>query len=97
MANFVVLFNWTDQGVQTAKESVNRVAQATDAFKKVGVSIASIHWTIGSYDLVAVLSAPDEETMTVAMLNLAAGGSVRTTTMRAFDAREMSAILSKLG
>lgn len=97
MKTFVILFNWTELGVQNAKETVNRVAQATEAFKKVGVTIASIHWTIGTYDLVAVVTAPDEETLTAAVLNLAAGGAVRTTTLRAFDASEMSAIVSKLG
>ncbi len=96
MARFVVLLNWTDQGVKNAKESVQRVEQARAMFKEIGVEIESIYWTIGSHDLVAVLTAHDGETLTVALLRLAKSGNVRSTTLRAFDAQEMGAILTRV-
>ena len=97
MARFVVLFDWTDQGVRSAKESVQRVSQAKTAFKKDGVEIESIYWTLGTHDLVGVLTAPDGETLAAVLLRLGALGNVRTTTLRAFDEGEFRSILSKLG
>ncbi len=97
MARFVVLFDWTDQGVRNAKDSVKRVGDARAAFQKQGITIEAIYWTLGSHDLVGVISAPDGETFAAAMLQVAGEGNVRTTTLRAFDAAEFGAILGKLG
>jgi len=97
MARYVVLFDWTDQGVRNAKESVKRVRQAREAFQKQDVTVETIYWTLGSHDLVAVMSAPDGETFAAALLQLAGAGNVRTTTLRAFDEGEFGAILGKLG
>jgi len=97
MARYVVLFDWTDQGVRNAKESIKRVGPGRDAFQKIGITIEQIYWTLGSHDLVAVVSAPDAETFAGALLQLAGSGNVRTTTLRAFDEAEFEAILGKLG
>jgi uncharacterized protein with GYD domain len=97
MARYVVLIDWTDQGVRNAKESVNRVQQAREMFRQQGIAIDSIYWTLGGHDLVAVMSAPDGETFAAALLQLAGSGNVRTTTLRAFDESEFGAILGKLG
>jgi uncharacterized protein with GYD domain len=96
MARFVVLINWTDQGVRNAKESVNRVGQARAAFEPLGVTIDTIYWTLGNHDMVTIVSAPDGESLAVALLRLAGAGNVRTTTLRAFDEAEFSAILARL-
>lgn len=97
MARYVVLFDWTDQGVRNAKDSVKRVGQAREAFQKVGITIESIYWTLGSHDLVGVITAPDGETLAAALLQLAGAGNVRSTTLRAFDEAEFGALLGKLG
>ena len=97
MARYVVLIDWTDQGVRNAKDSVARVQQAREAFGALGVTIDAIYWTLGSHDLVAVLSAPDGESCAAATLRLAGQGNVRTTALRAFDEAEFGAILAKLG
>ncbi len=97
MARYVVLFDWTDQGIRSAKDSVKRVVQAREAFQKQDVTIESVYWTLGSHDLVAIMSAPDGETFAAALLQLAGAGNVRTTTLRAFDEGEFGAILAKLG
>ena len=97
MARYVVLMDWTDQGIRDAKDSVNRVRQAREAFQTQGITIESVYWTLGSHDLVAVLSAPDGETFAAALLQLAGAGNVRTTTLRAFDESEFGGILGTLG
>jgi uncharacterized protein with GYD domain len=97
MPAFVTLMNFTEQGIRTVKETVNRA----NAFKKVmeseGARIIGIWWTLGQYDLVAIIEAPDEETGTRLLLRLAMAGNVRTTTLRAFSEDEMASIVQGLG
>jgi len=68
---------------------------AKDAASKMGVKFTDLFWTLGSYDLAIVAEAPDEETMTAAMLKIAALGNVKSQTLRAFRGPEMEAILKK--
>jgi uncharacterized protein with GYD domain len=95
MPNYVALMNWTDQGVKNFTASVERSEAAEAALGQAGVTFESLYWTIGVYDLVAVLEAPDEETLTASLLNLASQGNLRTTTLRAFTADEMKGIIAK--
>jgi uncharacterized protein with GYD domain len=97
MARYVVLMDWTDQGVRNAKDTVQRSRQARDAFKQMGVELETIYWTLGKHDIVAIMNAADDSAATAAMLRIGAQGNLRSTTMRAFDESEMTAILGKLG
>jgi uncharacterized protein with GYD domain len=97
LAKYIVLFNWTDQGVKAAKDSVNRVQQTRGAFAATDTTIEAIYWCLGQYDLVAVVQAKDDQSVTAALLNLAAAGNVRTSTLRAFDQSEFEQIIRKMG
>ena len=59
--------------------------------------IDRLYWTVGPYGVVAVLEAPDEETVSAFALELGATGSVRTTMLRAYEREEMSGIIDRLG
>ena len=96
MANYVVLINFTDQGIRTATESVKRAKKSTSTFEKFGARKIAQYWTIGQYDLVIVLEAPNDEAATKACLAVGMLGNVRTVTMRAFTADEMEGIISGL-
>jgi uncharacterized protein with GYD domain len=97
MPNYVVLMNWTDQGVRTVKDTVQRREQADALAERHGTRIEQVYWTVGPYDIVAILDAPDDESATAVMLELSSGGNLRTTTLRAYDREEMSGILQRLG
>ena len=98
MPSYVCLFDWTDQGVKNASDSVERVESASQmAQSKHGVNLERIYWTVGAHDLVAVLEAPDVESVSPLLLDLAAAGSGRSTTMQPFDRDEMVAILGRTG
>jgi len=97
MARFIALLDWTDQGVRSAKDSVNRSKEAQAAFQAMGVNMESIYWTLGAHDLVAILTAPDGETVAAALLKVATSGNIRSHLLRAFDESEFSGILGKLG
>ena len=95
MATYLVLLQWTDQGVRNAKDTVQRAAAAADAGAKMGVKFVETFWTLGHYDLAIVAEAPDDETMTAFMLKTSGLGNVKSQTLRAFRSREMEAILKK--
>lgn len=96
MATYITLSTFTDQGIKSVKDTVKRADAIKEAAGKYGVSLQSIHWTQGQYDIVGVWEAKDE--LSIAALGLAIGqaGNVSTQTLRAFSRDEMSAILGKL-
>ena len=97
MPTYVVLMNWTDQGVRTAKETVQRREQADALAEKHGARIEQVYWTMGHYDIVTILEAPDDESATAFLLDLGSQGNLRTTTLRAYDREQMSGIIQRLG
>ena len=97
MPTYVTLINWTDQGVTNFKDSVDRYEAARDAMSTMGVSFKDLYWTVGPYDIVGIVEAPDDESVTAALLSTAAMGNVRTTTLRGFSADEMRAVIKKAG
>ena len=97
MPKYVTLYNWTDQGAATAKDTVNRYQAAKQLVESKGGKIDTILWTVGPYDLVTISEFPDEETGTAVSLQLASTGNLRSTTMRAFAEGEMKGIIEKMG
>jgi uncharacterized protein with GYD domain len=95
MARYVSLINWTDQGVRDYRDTVDRYEAAKSAASAGGASFVDAYWTVGGYDLVVIVEAPDDETATAALLRVGAAGNIRTTTLRAFDAGEMRAIIAR--
>ena len=97
MATYVVLLNWTEQGIKNFKDSTKRASAARDAMQKAGVTLRDIYWTIGAYDIVCLFEASDDESLAAALLKLGSGGNVRTTTMRAYSQTEFEGIVSRAG
>ena len=97
MATFVSLINWTEQGIGNFRDTTKRADAFKQLITKYGGSVNSLWWTLGPYDIVAVVEAPDDETMTAAALELGALGNVRTTTLRAFGRTEIETIIKKTG
>ncbi len=97
MATYIVLSNFTDQGIRNIKETTKRADAVRDLAQKMGVTVKDIYWTVGKYDVVVTFDAPDDATMTALCLAIGANGNVRTETLRAFSKDDMSHILAKLG
>ncbi len=96
MPTYISLVNYTDQGVQNIKNAPKRIRDFRKLIASMGGKLKSVHLTMGSYDLVVISEAPDDETITKATLTVAGQGNIRTTTMRAFDEAEMKRIVSSL-
>jgi len=97
MATYVVLSNFTEQGIRSVKDSTKRADAVKEPAKRYGVTAKDFYWTLGSYDVVVVFDAPDDASMTALGLAIGSLGNVRTQTMRAFSREEMNGILAKLG
>ena len=97
MATYVVLFNWTEQGIKAYKDSPRRVDAAIELWSDLGVQLTDIYWTIGKHDLIGIVEAADDETLAAGLLRLGALGNVRTTTLRAFGRNEAEAVINRAG
>jgi uncharacterized protein with GYD domain len=96
MACYIVLCNFTDQGIRSVKDTVSRANSAKEMATKFGVDMKEVYWTEGSFDVVTVLEAKDEQSVLAFGLALGSQGNVKTQTLRAFTRDEVSAILKKI-
>src|SRR5215510_4051560 len=84
MPMYVALLKWTGQGIGNVKDSPARLDAGRKAFKKMGVKIKDTYLTMGQYDLVCIMEAPDDETFATAMLTLSSQGNIQSETLKAF-------------
>lgn len=96
MPTFITTLHFTEQGIKAIKDTIDRATAFKTTAKKMGVKVTAQYWTLGTFDVVIVFEAPDEETATATMLHLGSHGNVRTQTARAYDAAEMQKILGLL-
>ena len=96
MPTYIVLGQFTDQGIRNVKDTSKRADAAKELAKKLGAKVLDLYWTIGRYDLALILDAPDDETMVAFGLNAGKLGNVRTETLRAFSQAEINQVLKKV-
>ncbi len=96
MSAYIILANFTEQGIKNIKETVSRARAADKTAHALGGRFIGVWWTLGQYDLIAVIEAPDDATATRLLLGVAMQGNVRTLTMRAFSEDEMQGILDAM-
>jgi uncharacterized protein with GYD domain len=59
----------------------------------MGVRVKEIYWTMGQYDVVTIIDAPDDATATRVLLAAGSMGNVQTETLRAYTQNEVARIL----
>ncbi len=96
MAMYVCLLQFTEEGIRNVKDTIKRAAAATAEAEKMGVKVTESFWTMGAYDVVLLLEAPNDETVSAFSLKIGALGNVKSQTMRAFSRKEMEGILAKV-
>ena len=96
MPTYILLGNFTDQGIRNVKDTAKRAEAVRALAKKAKVTVKDMYWTLGRYDVVAILDAPDEATVASLGLSIGAAGNVRMQTLRAFTEAEIGPILGKV-
>ena len=96
MAQYIILINWTDQGIRNVKESPKRLDTARAVAKKLDMELKNFYLTMGDYDMVGHLDAPNDESVAKFILGLATLGNVRTKTLKAFSEDEYRKIIGSL-
>jgi uncharacterized protein with GYD domain len=97
MPTYIALVNWTDQGIRTVGAAVERADKGAEIASKHGARFLEHYWTTGPYDVVAIVEAPDDESVTALFREIGTAGNARPTLLRAFDREEMSRIVDRLG
>ncbi|MFQ6017716.1 MAG: GYD domain-containing protein [Kiloniellaceae bacterium] len=96
MATYIVLLNYTEQGIKNIKDSPNRLDAAKELARQLGGELKDFYLTMGTYDAVAVCQLPDDETAAKMVLAVGSRGAVRSTTLRAFAESEYRKIIQSL-
>ena len=94
MSTYIVLMNWTDQGIRHVTDSPGRLDAAKKALKDEGGEFKQVYLTMGGYDLIAVYEAPDDAIAARFTMQLGMMGNVRTQTLKAFPEAAYRAIIN---
>ena len=97
MPTYIMLANWTDQGIRHIKDSPDRLAAARELCRQRGAEITDFYMTLGHHDMVVVIEAPNDDEFAKLAISIAKGGNIRTTTLKAFDERQYRSIIGSVG
>jgi uncharacterized protein with GYD domain len=96
VATYLVLGNFTEQGLHKVKDTVKRTKAYQAMAKKCGCTVKDTYWLLGQYDMIALVEAPNDAAITALQLSAGSLGNFRAQTHRAFSAKEIESILSKM-
>ncbi len=96
MATYIMLGNWTDQGIRNIKDSPRRIDAAKASAKGAGGEIKDAYMTLGSHDVVIVTEFPGDDAAATFSLVMSSRGNVRLTTLKAFSEAEARKIIGSL-
>jgi len=96
MPNYIALMNWTDQGIKNVKDTIKRAKSFEGAIEEAGGKSLGVYYTMGRYDFVAIIEAPNDEAIASILYSLGRLGNVRTETLKAFSVTEAANIIEKL-
>jgi uncharacterized protein with GYD domain len=97
MVSYLMLLNWTDQGIKNVKESPNRLDGVKKLAKDMGGEVKGFYMTLGAHDLVLIVDLPNDDKLASFVLKLGALGNVRSTTLKAFSEDDYRRIIGGLG
>ena len=96
VTTYILLINWTDQGVRNVRDSPKRLDTAKKLLEEMGGAFKATYLTMGDCDLVAVIEAPDDAVAARFALLTGAAGNIRTRTLKAFPEAAYREIIASL-
>jgi uncharacterized protein with GYD domain len=83
MPTYIMLTRLTPEGVQTIKNNPSRIQEVNREIEQLGASVKAQWATLGQWDFVNVIEAPDEKTIARVSLELGSRGTGRYETLTA--------------
>ena len=96
MVTYVMLLNWTDQGIRSFKDSPKRLDGVKKLAKDMGGEVKSFYMTLGTYDVVLIVDMPNNDKLASFALKFGSLGNMRSTTLKAFTEDEYRRIVAGL-
>ena len=93
MPTFVMLTNLTADGVRTLKNNPGRVAEVNKEVEQIGAKVVAQYATLGQYDFITIVEAPDEQTMAKVSVELGSRGTMTSQTLTAIPAGDLAGSL----
>src|SRR5262245_59527758 len=93
MPTYVMLTNLTPEGVQTLKNNPGRVGEVNKEVEQLGVKVKEQWATLGQFDFITLIEAPDDKTMAKVSIELGSRGTMSSQTLAAMPAEELAKIL----
>ena len=90
MPTYVMLTNLTAEGIRTLKNNPNRVGEVNKEVEQIGAKVLAQYATLGQYDFVTVVEAPDENTMAKVSVELGSRGTMTSQTLSAIPAEDFA-------
>ncbi len=96
METYLIMGKFTEKGISNIKQTTQRADKFKEIAAKLGIQVQQIYWLIGEYDVLNIIEASNDQAVQALLVRVGAWGNVRTTTFRAFDKKEMDAIIAKM-
>ena len=90
MPTYVMLTNLTPEGVQTLKNNPGRVGEVNKEVEQLGVKVKDQWATLGQFDFITIVEAPDDTTMAKVSVELGSRGTMSSQTLAAMPAAELA-------
>ncbi|MGD6933014.1 MAG: GYD domain-containing protein [Candidatus Bathyarchaeia archaeon] len=95
MAIYIVMSTLTSEGRKTIKERPDRIKEVNKEIEKLGAKVIEQYATIGRYDFVSIVEAPDNDTITRVSIELGSRGTVHIMSMPAKPIDDFLQMLKK--
>jgi len=96
MAKYISLVKYNTKGIENIKESPNRLDAVKQLCESMGATVEGFYLTMGRYDIIMIMDAPDLETATKIILTVTSKGAVSTETLPAIPEEQYRKIISEL-
>ena len=96
MSFYLILWNYTDQGIKNVKESPKRADAFKSKLENAGGRLIETYYTFGKYDGVSIVEAPNDEILMSCLLSIGSQGNARTVTLKAFTYEDATKIIGSI-
>ncbi len=96
MPTYISLIKYTQQGINAIKDGPARLEANKEILNRHGSQLKAFYLTMGRYDIVAIIEAPDDATAAKIALTVGSAGHISTETLRAFTEDEFREIVGGL-